>query len=568
MQLFTEGRTDAIFQFESSGMQEICRKLRPKTIEDLSALNALYRPGPIDGGMVDDFILRHHGKKAVRYIVPEMKDILDSTNGVIVYQEQAMRLAQKLAGYSMGEADSLRRAMGKKNREEMARQEEKFILGAVERGLKRDKAQQIFSLMAQFADYGFPKAHSVAYAYLAFQTGYLKAHYPEHFYAAVLSNEVDDTAKVFRYTKEMRGQGIGLLPPDVNESEVGFTALKGAIRYGLAAIKGIGLASVNAIMKARQQGPFKSLFDFTERLEEGAINKRVLEGLVCSGAFDSLKPASVISNDWRARLAAAIDSALARSARSRRTRALGQNDLFGGEEVPDPDPTDGLPEAAGWSAMEMLNAEKKALGFYITGHPLDAHLETIAQLGAVTSAELNQQESGSRATIAGLIRDLQLKTTKKGDRFAIFRLEDQAGSVKCVLWPEPYRRNSSIVADEATILVSGRAEIGDEGPVTIIAEKLTELTQAVQQKARELIIYCPSTPAEQCEEIKKVLEQSPGECEVFIDMIVEGLTVRIRAHPSLRVQGSVEIEQALRNLGCEVIWGGFASRAAAASASI
>jgi DNA polymerase-3 subunit alpha len=335
MQLFSEGRTDAIFQFESSGMQDICRKLRPSSIEDLSALNALYRPGPIDGGMVDDFILRHHGKKKVSYIVPQMKEVLDGTNGVIVYQEQAMLLSQKLAGYTMAEADSLRKAMGKKNREEMARQEQKFIEGAVARSIKREKAQQIFSLMAQFADYGFPKAHSVAYAYLAFQTGYLKAHYPEHFYAAVLSNEVDDTAKVFRYTKEMRGQGIALLPPDVNESDVGFTALKGAIRYGLVAIKGIGLSSVNGIIKARQQGPFKSLFDFTERLEEGAINKRVMEGLVCSGAFDSLKPASVLAHAWRARLFSAIDSAVGRSVRARRTKALGQNDLFGGEQVVD-----------------------------------------------------------------------------------------------------------------------------------------------------------------------------------------------------------------------------------------
>jgi DNA polymerase-3 subunit alpha len=570
MQLFSEGRTDAIFQFESSGMQDICRKLRPSSIEDLSALNALYRPGPIDGGMVDDFILRHHGKKKVSYIVPQMKEILDSTNGVIVYQEQAMLLSQKLAGYSMGEADSLRRAMGKKNREEMARQEQKFIEGAVERGIKRDKAQQIFSLMAQFADYGFPKAHSVAYAYLAFQTGYLKAHYPEHFYAAVLSNEVDDTAKVFRYTKEMRGQGIALLPPDVNESDVGFTALKGAIRYGLVAIKGIGLSSVNGIIKARQQGPFKSLFDFTERLEEGAINKRVMEGLVCSGAFDSLKPESILTNAWRARLFAAIDSAVARSVRARRTKALGQNDLFGGEQVVDVAPTDGLPETAAWTPMEMLTAEKKSLGFYITGHPLDDHLETIGQLGAVTSAELIQQETGSRATMAGLVRELQLKTTKKGDRFAIFRLEDQTGAVKCVLWPEPYRRNSSILTDEATILVNGRAEISDEGMITIIAERITELTQAVQQKARELIIQLANSQDEsaQCEEVKKLLEQSPGDCEVFIDMTLNGMKVRIRAHPSLKVQGSVEIERALRNLGCEVIWGGFAARAVAATAAV
>src|SRR5256885_6468795 len=197
-----------------------------------------------------------------------MKEILDTTHGVIVYQEQAMRLAQKLAGYTMAEADSLRKAMGKKNREEMAQQEQKFILGAVAGGIKREKAQQIFSLMAQFADYGFPKAHSVAYAYLAFQTAYLKAHYPEHFFAAVLSNEIEDTAKVFRYTKDMRRHGIELLPPDVNESDLGFTPLKGAIRYGLAAIKGIGLASVNAIIKAREPGPFRSLTDFADRLEE------------------------------------------------------------------------------------------------------------------------------------------------------------------------------------------------------------------------------------------------------------------------------------------------------------
>ncbi len=572
MQLFAEGRTDAIFQFESGGMQDICRKLKPKSIEDLSALNALYRPGPIDGGMVDDFIQRHHGKKSVRYIVPEMKEILDGTQGVIVYQEQAMQLAQKLAGYSMAEADSLRKAMGKKNREEMARQEQKFILGAVSRGIKQDKAQQIFSLMAQFADYGFPKAHSVAYAYLAFQTGYLKAHYPEHFYAAVLSNEVDDTAKVFRYTNEMRSQGIALLPPDVNESEVGFTALKGAIRYGLAAIKGIGLASVNAIMRARQQGPFKSLFNFTERLEEGTINKRVLEGLVCSGAFDSLKTDSFKSNEWRARLFAVIDSALARSARARRTKALGQNDLFGGAELPPPDPVAELPQADAWTAIEMLTAEKKALGFYITGHPLDEHLETINQLRAVTSADLSsQQESGSRATMAGLIRDLQLKTTKKGDRFAIFRLEDQAGSVKCVLWPEPYRRATSMVVDEATILVNGRAEITDEGTVTLIVEKITELTQAIQQKATELIIRLPPAQdnAAQCEEVKKVLERAPGDCDVFVEAVTDDLSVRIRAHPSLKVQGSVEIESALRNLGCEVIWDGFSAptRAAVASAS-
>ena len=568
MQLFSEGATDAIFQFESSGMQDICRKLRPRTIEDLSALNALYRPGPIDGGMVDDFILRHHGKKSVRYIVPEMKEVLDGTQGVIVYQEQAMQLSQKLAGYSMAEADSLRKAMGKKNREEMAQQEQKFILGSVARGIKRDKAQQVFSLMRQFADYGFPKAHSVAYAYLAFQTAYLKAHFPEHFYAAVLSNEIEDTAKVFRYTKEMRGQGIELLPPDVNESNLGFTPLRGAIRYGLAAIKGIGLGSVNAITKARVAGPFRSLSDFADRLEEGSVNKRVFEGLVSSGAFDSLRNETDTTNRWRARLFAAIDRELVRSARKRRSKALGQDELFGSESLPISEPT-ALPEANAWTITEMLAAEKKALGFYITGHPLDNHAEAMAKVGTVSSAQLSSLESGSRVTVAGLVTDLQLRTTKRGDRFAIFRLEDQTGATKCVLWPEAFNRNSAVVQSEATILTGGRAEISDEGVVTLIVEKIIGLGDAIQEKARELVIRLPEQPdsGDLYRAVRDLLERSQGDSEVFIELVTNELMIRLRAHPSLRVKGSAALDAALQQLGCEVRWEGHASVARAASAT-
>jgi len=568
MQLFGDGRTDAIFQFESGGMQDLCRKLKPQNIEDLSALNALYRPGPIDGGMVDDFIQRHHGKKSVRYIVPEMKEILDTTHGVIVYQEQAMRLAQKLAGYTMAEADSLRKAMGKKNREEMAEQEQKFIVGAVARGLKKDKAQQIFSLMAQFADYGFPKAHSVAYAYLAFQTAYLKAHYPEHFYAAVLSNEIEDTAKVFRYTKEMRGQGIELLPPDVNESDLGFTPLKGAIRYGLAAIKGIGFASVNAIIKARQEGPFQSLADFSDRIAEGSLNKRVLEGLICSGAFDSFADQTLI-NLWRASLCSQIDSSLASAARTKKARALGQDDLFGA--APPPPPAAMVrPDLKPWTLAEMLAAEKKALGFYITAHPLDDYSETISRLRASSSNELPSSETGARARVAGLIKDLQLRTTKKGDRFALFQLEDHAGTVKCVAWPEPFRKHSNVLRAEAVVLVTGRVENSDDA-TSLIVEKVDELDQAIQQKATEVTIQLPA-PEELkplCESVKVLLESAPGQCEVFIEVVCSGSLVRMRAHPSLRVQGSTQLESALRQLGCEVLWEGHTSpvRVAAAAAN-
>jgi len=500
--------------------------------------------------------------------VPEMKEILDSTHGVIIYQEQAMLLAQKLAGYTMAEADSLRKAMGKKNREEMAQQEQQFILGTVARGIKQDKAQQIFSLMAQFADYGFVKAHSVAYAYLAFQTGYLKAHYPEHFYAAVLSNEIEDTAKVFRYTKEMRGQGIELLPPDVNESDVGFTPLKGAIRYGLAAIKGIGFASVNAIIKARQSGPFQSMGDFVERIEEGGINKRVLEGLVCSGAFDSLADQTPI-NLWRAALCAQIDSALASAARTKRAKALGQDDLFGAEPAPPLAATTVRPDVNPWTLAEMLAAEKKALGFYITAHPLDDYSETISKLGASSSAELSSLETGGRVRVAGLVKDLQLRTTKKGDRFALFQLEDHAGTVKCVAWPEPFRKHGNGIRAEAVILVSGRVENGDEGVTTVIVEKISELEGAIQQKATEVTIRLPAASElpQVCESVKAVLETARGECDVYLEVTVNGSRIRLRAHPSLKVQGSAQLEAALRNLGCEVDWQGFSSRARAIAAA-
>ena len=443
--VFAEGRTDAVFQFESSGMQEICRKLKPKGVEDLAALNALYRPGPLDGGMVEEFIQRHHGKKSVRYLVPEMKEILSNTYGIIVYQEQIMQLAQKLAGYSLSEADLMRRAMGKKKRDEMAVHEQKFIEGAVERGLKREKAEKIFSLMAQFSDYGFNRSHSVAYAYLAFQTAYLKAHYPEHFYAAVLSSEAQDAAKVFKYSKELRMQGINLLPPDVNESNAGFTPLKGAIRYGLAAIKGLGQSTVNAVLEARQDGAFRSFFDFAERVDCSALNRRAMEGLVSAGAFDTLNPKACHPEEWRGVLHNSVDVALARGQRAKRERLQGQTGLFGAVPV-EQDFVDRLPATAqAWNRTEMLAAEKGALGFYITGHPLDRYLDLLQSLKIAKSIELPSFNSGSKTSIGGLIADPQLRTTRKGDRFALLRLEDEAGSTKCVLWPETYRKHSAVL---------------------------------------------------------------------------------------------------------------------------
>ena len=551
MAVFAEGRTEAVFQFESSGMQEICRKLKPKGVEDLAALNALYRPGPLDGGMVDEFIQRHHGKKTVRYQTPEMKEILSNTYGIIVYQEQIMQLAQKLAGYTLSEADLMRRAMGKKKREEMALHEEKFISGAVERGIKREKAEKIFSLMAQFSDYGFNRSHSVAYAYLAFQTAYLKAHFPEHFYAAVLSSEAQDAAKVFKYSKELKVQGIKLLPPDVNESYSGFTPLTKAIRYGLAAIKGLGQSTVNAIISARQTGPFKSFFDFAERIEAGALNKRSLESLVSAGAFDSLKPAARLLNEWRAALHGCIDPALARAQRAKRERLQGQNGLFGATLECAPEE---VPGANGWTVTELLAAEKNALGFYITGHPLENYVDLLQSLKACKSIELPNLRSGGRVSVGGIISDLQSRTTKKGDRFALLRLEDESGGTKCVLWPETYRKHSMFVQNEAAVLITGRLELSEENPPNIIADQVQSLDDL--QKNRELIVLQLPTSNESealFDEVLHLMNTNPGNCDVALETQLDAdIVVRVKVNSTLRVDHSAKFDAALKELGCAV----------------
>ncbi len=552
MAVFADGRTDAVFQFESSGMQEICRKLKPKGVEDLAALNALYRPGPLDGGMVDEFIQRHHGKKTVRYLVPEMKEILSNTYGIMVYQEQIMQLAQKLAGYSLIDADLMRRAMGKKKREEMSVHEVKFINGAVERGIKREKAEKIFSLMAQFSDYGFNRSHSVAYAYLAFQTAYLKAHFPEHFYSAVLSSEAQDVAKVFKYSKELRAQGIQLLPPDVNESYSGFTPLSGAIRYGLAAIKGLGQSTIKAIIEARKAGPFRSFFDFAERIEQGAINKRALESLVGAGAFDSLKPEVRDLREWRAALHACIDPALARSLRAKRERLQGQNGLFG-VVADDAGPAEELPRSpTPWTHTELLANEKATLGFYITGHPLGDFVGLLHSLKAARSIELARLASGSRICIGGIINDLQSRTTKKGDRFALLRLEDEAGGTKCVLWPETYRKYSAMVQNESPVLVTGRLELSEDNPPTVIVDQLQSLDDIL--KNRELVIFqVPVTDDEDglFDSILHLINTHPGSCDVMLETVIDVDTlVRVKVNSALRVARSAKLESALKQLGC------------------
>ncbi|MCC6327079.1 MAG: DNA polymerase III subunit alpha [Acidobacteria bacterium] len=554
MALFGEGRTDAVFQFESSGMQEICRRLKPKELEDLSALNALYRPGPLDGGMIDDYIARHRGEKQVRYLVPEMKEILSNTYGVLVYQEQIMQLAQKLAGYSLGEADMMRRAMGKKKREAMAKEEEKFISGAVDRGIKRDKAEAIFKLMAQFADYGFNRSHSIAYAYLAFQTAYLKAHYPAFFFAAVLSHEADDSAKVYKYSTELRSMGLRLLPPDINESSLGFTPAIDSVRFGLSAIKGIGESTINAVLAARGEGRFTSIFDLVSRIEQGAINKRGLESLIASGAFDSLLPDASGVNEWRARLNAAIDDAMSYAQKAWNDRRSGQNDLFGSVKEDDDDSFQ-LPETRAWTQSELSGNEKAALGFYLSSHPLDEYSGVLSGLQIKPVAEYESIAQGDTITLAGIVSASQIRYSKKGNRFCIFRLEDRSAAVKCLVWAEAFSKCGELIADDALLIVEGRVETAEGAELTVIASNIRSLRGAESGNAKRVSLTLPADSVDEryLFELYSLLNQARGDCEVLIEIPINGLSVVIDT-PVVRLKGSETLEAALRSKGCSIAW--------------
>jgi DNA polymerase-3 subunit alpha len=556
MALFGDGRTEAVFQFESSGMQEICRRLKPKELEDLAALNALYRPGPLDGGMVDDFILRHRGEKKVQYIVPQMKDILSNTYGILVYQEQIMQLAQKLGGYSLGEADMMRRAMGKKNREEMAIHEEKFVEGAVSLGIKREKAEDIFKLMAQFADYGFNRSHSVAYAYLAYQTAFLKAHYPAYFYASVLSSEADDTAKIYKYSNELRSMGLKFLPPDINESDADFTPLGNAVRFGLTAIKGMGAAGVQAIIEARKDGKFDSLHDFAARVSQGAVNRRGFESLITAGAFDSLMPNDTKTNQWRANLFAAIDNALSDSQKVWNDKIRGQNALFGTQENHQMVLSPALPNVTPWSSIEMANQEKAAVGFYLSNHPIDNFAEVLASMKILNIADYESIKPGDKLTLAGIVSTQQVKYSKKGNRFCIFRLEDRSAGVKCLVWAEAYIKFSECLKNEELLIVHGKVESCEGQEITLILEDAKKLADAIPAKARSLAVKIPPSTAgeKDFEDLLAILSKSNGGCELSLSFDIEDKISVTLCSQALRISGSNHLEIELKGKGCRVDW--------------
>ena len=473
-EIFAKGYTSGVFQFESSGMRDILRRSQPSRIEDLCALNALYRPGPIQGGMVDDFIARKHGKKEVVYDLPELKPLLEETYGVIVYQEQVMQISNVLAGYSLGDADLLRRAMGKKKAEEMAKQRVRFLEGARAKGHPQKKVEKIFDLMEQFAGYGFNKSHSAAYAYLAYVTGYLKAHFPIEFMSALLTSETGNTAKVVKYINECREMNIRVLPPDVNSSDWTFTPDGDAIRFGLGPIKNLGQNAVVAIQAARARvGRFRSIYQFCEEVDLTAINRRMIESLTRAGAMDSL-------DGTRSQLMAVVDAAMEHGQRKWKDQLSGQGGLFGELSVEEETVGETLPNVPDWTPMEKLSGEKEMLGFYVTGHPLEEHLDKVSELATYDSESIEEAKlaRGAEVAVCGILTGIVRKRNKEGKLWATMQLEDRKGHLETMLFASQYEKNLQFLVEDKAVLMRATVLPEEGGPPRLSAQDIIPLELA------------------------------------------------------------------------------------------
>jgi DNA polymerase-3 subunit alpha len=525
-----EGRTTGVFQLESSGMKELLRRLRPEVFEDLVALVALYRPGPLGSNMVDEFITGKHGKTRIKYPLPQIEPILRETYGVILYQEQVMKIAQVLAKYSLAEADELRKAIGKKKPEVLAKHRERFLQGASENNVDPKAAEKLFQLIEKFGGYGFNKSHSVAYTLIAYQTAYLKAHFPVQFMAALLTQDMGNQDKTIKNIAECRDMGIPILPPDINQSQTDFSVVEGAIRFGLGAVKNVGIKAVESIIEERnREGPFHDLQSFCRRIDGTKVNRRVMEGLIQCGAFDS-------TGIERSRLFASLDGALRWCGANHRSDQLSMFSSLQG-----PDPALSLPGGADpgpvWDEKEKLRREKESLGFYITGHPLDRFRAEIERFATCTVQALGSLGDKTAVRVAGVVGNLKIKRTKKGDRMAILTLEDQTGSVEVVVFPDVFTTCSPLLKGDEPLLVHGTAEV-EENSAKIISSEIASLEE-VRQKAVRCVEIClggECLTQERLKEIRNILFRYPGESSVLLRVEPEhGDAVLVAASPHLSV---------------------------------
>jgi len=509
--LISEGKTLAVFQFESNGMQEYLRQLKPHSLEELSAMNALYRPGPMS--QIPLFIARKHGEQPIEYLHPIMESVLSNTYGILVYQEQVMQLVQKVANFTLGEADMLRRAMGKKQRAEVDKMRPKFMEGAQANGVSKEVAEQIFELIDKFADYGFNKSHSWAYSWLAYQTAYLKANYPAEFLAANMTAELNNQDKIVELIDEAKSLGIEIMPPDINKSEATFTVKDGVIYFGLAAVKGVGIKSVENIVETRKAQPFKSFYDFIKRTDPKQVNRRVLEALIFAGAFDS------ITNGKRRALYEAIDEALEFS--KSQSKNEGMKSIFEFDDTPnnqtqiEPE----LPNVAEWTERERLEHEKEVLNFYISGHPLkefDTIVKSFSNL-TLTRIKLGGDEEDTpelpdQVRFCGLISNIRTRRDKSNRLIAFVMVEDYYGKIECIFWSETYAKYQHLLIENSTVTITGKLDASDPSALKIVVSEVYTFPETIEKFATGLIIYLDKTSINRngLEKLKKQLEIRPG----------------------------------------------------------
>ena len=532
--LIKVGDTTGIFQMESDGFQKLMRRLKPDCFEDIVAAVALYRPGPLGSGMVDQFIDCKHGRREVDYPHAWLEDVLRETYGVMVYQEQVMKTAQILAGYTLGGADLLRRAMGKKKPAEMDRQRTIFVQGAATKEIDGRKANEVFDLMAHFAGYGFNKSHSAAYAVLTFQTGYLKAFHPSEFYASLMTNDASSTDKVVKYILDARSRGIKVLPPDAFASAESFTVSEGVIRFGLGAVKGLGSAPIEGIVDARTDGPFESLFDFCERVDHKRCNKRVIEALVRSGALDSTftgagageLPSLKEIGRRRARMFAAIDSAANRGMKAQRDKESGQTSLFGvfAEAAPTTAPIDNYPDVRGWSDSFTLSCEKETLGFYVSGHPLDRYRDEIAHYADCDSSRIHNKGHRDTVSLAGVIASKRERPLKSGNgRMAFLQFEDHYGEIEVIIYARLYPDVQEVIDSDEPLLIRGAVRIDgddDERAWKVAAEDIKLLSDARSQRVNQVVMELNVDQVDDpfVEKLGKIFDRHPGSCRAILNL--------------------------------------------------
>jgi DNA polymerase-3 subunit alpha len=548
-QLISEGKTTGVFQLESNGMKELLRNLKPGVFEDLVASVALYRPGPLGSNMVVDFIKRKHGEVKKSYLLPQLEEILRETYGVIVYQEQVMRIAQVLANYTLSEADLLRKVISKKKAEEMAHQKERFLAGTTQNGLNRRKAEHVFDLIEKFGGYGFNKSHSVAYAMIAYFTAYLKAHYPVQFMAALLTEDMGSQDKTIKNIAECKEMNIPILPPDINESHVDFAVVGESIRFGLAAVKHVGFKAVEAIVDEREKnGPFASLRDFCKRVDKSKVNKRVLEGLIQCGSFD-------FTGVFRSRLFASLNDAMLLGGISEDPNQLNMFDLFSTKEKED-SPSEFL-NIEEWADDEKLRKEKESLGFYITGHPLDRFADEVNQFATTNTQDLAEVKDKSMVKLAGLVNTMRIKRTKKGDKMALMNVEDKKGFTEVVVFPDVFTRCAGLLNDDRPFLITGDAEVSDN-MVKIRAQDIVALETVRQRTINSIVI--PVSPEglnrSSLMKLKDLIFQYPGECRLkFRINLDETDNTTIATHHRYSITPKENVIREIESLvGAEVIY--------------